>query len=300
MLERQLEAARDRFEVGDITRTDVSQAESRLARATALRVAAEGDLTSSRAIYERVIGAMPGRLNQPEVSLALPPTLEEAPGLASTRNPNLLSARYTAEAASERIKVVRGELLPEFQVVGKVERSKQTGSPAQMKESASVTAELTVPIYQSGSVQSRVREAKQVSGQRRVQVEEARRQAVEDAIQAWEDLATARAQIRAFESEVRAAGIALDGIEEEATVGARTVLDVLDAEQEFLDAQANLVRVQRDAIVAQYQLLAAIGRLSAEELGLQVEYYDETEHYRQVRGKWFGLGAGGIERAAPQ
>ncbi|MFQ5955330.1 MAG: TolC family outer membrane protein [Kiloniellales bacterium] len=299
VLERQLEAARDRFEVGEITRTDVSQAESRLSRATAQRIAAEGDLTSSRATYEKVIGVMPGRLMKPEVRLALPAKLQESVELASAENPNVVSAQYTAAAASERIKVVRGELLPEFEVVGKVERTKETGTPQQMSESASVTAELTVPIYQSGSVQSRVREAKQVFGQRQVELEEARRQAIEDAVQAWENLETARAQIRAFQSEVRATGIALEGVQEEATVGARTVLDVLDAEQEFLDAQVNLVRAERDEIVAQYQLTAAIGRLTAEDLGLAVEYYDETQHYRRVRGKWFGLGAGEIDPGGP-
>ena len=298
VLERQLEATRDRFEVGEITRTDVSQAESRVSRATAQRVAAEGDLASSRATYEKVVGVMPGRLAKPEVALELPSNLGETVGLAKVRNPDVVTAEHTAAAASQRVKVVRGELLPEFDVVGKVERSKQAGAPEQMSESASVIAELTVPIYQSGSVQSRVREAKQVFGQRRVEVEEARRLAIEAAIRAWENLQTARAQIRAFQSEVRATGIALEGVSEEATVGARTVLDVLDAEQEFLDAQVSLVRAERDEIVVQYQLTAAIGRLTAEELGLAVAYYDETRHYRQVRGKWFGLGGGETEPGA--
>ena len=132
-----------------------------------------------------------------------------------------------------------------------------------MSESASIAAELTVPLYQSGSVQSRVREAKQVFGQRRVQVEQARRLAVEGAIQAWKNLQSARAQIRAFQAQVSATDIALEGVRQEADVGARTVLDVLDAEQEFLDAQVNLVRAQRDEIVAQYQLLSSVGRLTA-------------------------------------
>ncbi len=299
VLERQLEAARERFKVRVVTRTDVSQAVSRLARATAQRVAAEGDLTSSRATYERVIGTVPGRLIKPKVTLALPLTLEEATGLASTGNPKVVSARHIVQAASQRIKVVRGELLPELAIVGRVERSKERDSPRDMSESASLTAQLTVPIYLSGSVQSRVREAKQLFGQRRVEVEEARRQAIEAAVQAVEALETARAQIHAFESETRATGIALKGVQEESSVGARTVLDVLDAEQEFLDAQVNLVRVQRDEIVAQFQLLAAIGQFTAEELGLAVDYYDATKHYWQVRGKWFGIGGGRVGRNGP-
>jgi TolC family type I secretion outer membrane protein len=299
VLARQLEATRDRFEVGEVTRTDVSQAESRLAGATGNRVAAEGDLAASRATYQNVIGRLPGRLVKPVVTLALPETLEDSTTLAQQENPNLVAARFDAKAASQRIKVVRGELLPELNVVGAVQRQKQVGATAQMSESVSVIAELAVPIYQSGSVQSRVREAKQVFGQRRVEIEQARRQAVEDAIQAWENLESARAQIRAFQAQVEATTIALDGVEQEATVGARTVLDILDAEQERLDAQVSLVRAERDEIVARFQLLQAVGRLTAEGLQLPVEYYDETRHYRQVRDKWFGLGPGQVDRGDP-
>jgi len=299
VLRRQLEATRDRFEVGEITRTDVSQAESRLARATGQRVASEADLAGSRATYEKVVGTMPGRLVKPEVALTLPSTLEEATALSQAQNPDVVFARHTAAAAAQRIKVVRGELLPELSVVGRVDRSKQTTTPDAMSESASVTAELTVPIYQSGSVQSRVREAKQVFGQRRVEVEQARRLAIEGAIQAWENLQSAQAQIRAFQAQVTATDVALQGVRQEAEVGARTVLDVLDAEQEFLDAQVNLVRAQRDEIVAQYQLLTSVGRLTARDLGLEVDLYDETEHYRRVRSKWFGIGPGEVDSGAP-
>jgi TolC family type I secretion outer membrane protein len=299
VLTRQLEATRDRFEVGEVTRTDVSQAESRLAGATGTRVAAEGDLASSRAVYQNVIGALPGRLVKPVVTLALPASLEESTGVAQRENPSVVAARFNAEAASQRIDVVRGELLPELNLVGAVDRRKEVGTSGQMSESVSVIAELAVPIYQSGSVQSRVRAAKQVFGQRRVEVEQARRQAVEDAIQAWENLETARAQIRAFQAQVEATTIALEGVEQEATVGARTVLDILDAEQERLDAQVSLVRAERDEIVARFQVLQAVGRLSAEELQLPVPYYDDTRHYRDVRGKWFGLGSGEVDAGGP-
>ncbi len=295
VLARQLEATGDRFEVGEITRTDVAQAESRLSRATAQRVASEGDLASSRATYEKVVGTMPGRLAKPEVTLALPSTLEAATGLSQAQNPDVVFARHTASAASQRIKVVRGELLPELNLVGRLDRSKQIASASSMSERATIAAELTVPLYQSGSVQSRVRQAKQVFGQRRVQVEQARRLAVEGAIQAWENLQSARAQIRAFQAQVSATDVALEGVRQEADVGARTVLDVLDAEQEFLDAQVNLVRAQRDEIVAQYQLLSSVGRLTARDLDLELELYDETENYSRVRGKWFGLGPGQVD-----
>jgi outer membrane protein TolC len=147
---------------------------------------------------------------------------------------------------------------------------------------------VTIPIYQAGSVESRVREARQTAGQRRIQIEEARRQVVETAIRAWEGLTTARATIESRQSQVRAAGIALEGVRQEALVGSRTTLDTLDAEQELLDSRVQLVQAQRDEMVAAFTVLSASGQLSARLLDLKVPYYDHTKHYKQVRDKWWG------------
>ena len=143
-------------------------------------------------------------------------------------------------------------------------------------------------LYQAGSTESRVREARQTAGQRRIQIEESRRQVVENAIRAWEGLTTARATIDSRQSQVRASEIALEGVRQEALVGSRTTLDTLDSEQELLDARVQLVQAQRNEMVAAFSVLSATGQLSARQLGLKVPFYDHTKHYKQVRGKWWG------------
>ena len=145
-----------------------------------------------------------------------------------------------------------------------------------------------MPLYQQGEVSSRIREAIQLAGQRRLEIEEARRSVIEEAASAFELFASARASILSREAESRAARIAQEGVTQEAAVGSRTVLDVLNAEQALLDAQVNLVRDQRDAIVASYALLAAVGGLTAENLVLPVDLYDQKKYYLQVRDKLWG------------
>ena len=152
-----------------------------------------------------------------------------------------------------------------------------------------------MPLYQAGAVSSRVRQAKQIEGQRRQQLDEAKRNAEQRAVSAWEALQSAQAQIESFESQVRANEIALEGVRQEYSVGVRTTLDVLDAEQEFFDSQVNLVGAQRDEIVAGFQLLSAVGRMTAYELGLPVELYDMVRDYEAVDDAWFGLDAPGTE-----
>ncbi len=292
VLERQLQATRDRFSVGEVTRTDVAQAEARLSRARADRVTAEGDLEASRARYENVVGARPGNLVQPPGLSELPATFEEALSLATAQNPNVISAKFIERAARDGVDIVAGELLPTISLNARVARNRETNVSDGLSDTEIVTTRIRVPFYQSGSVTSRLREAKQVVGQRRMQISVARRDAVEDATRAWEDLQTSRAEIRAFTTEANANSIALEGVEEEAAAGLRTVLDVLDAEQELLDARVNLVRAQRDEVVAGFRLLTAVGRLTAQDLGLPVEIYDPNRYYERVRLKLWGLGDG--------
>lgn len=290
VLRRQLEAARDRFRVGEITRTDVSQAEARLARSTADRVQAEGNLAASRANYERVVGELPGRLELPDVVPPLPMARPDAAALAATNNPSVIAAEYTAAAASDTVRVVRGELLPEVRVVGEVARDEETSQADRRTDRASVTARLTVPLYEAGSVYSRTREANQTVAQRRNETDDVRRQAVEAATRSWETLEAFRARRSSLEANIRAAEIALEGVQQEAAVGSRTVLDILDAEQELFTARVEEVRVRRDEIVAVFELASAIGTLTAHDLKLPVQLYDLEEYYRAVRNKWIGFG----------
>ena len=288
VLSRQLQATLDRFDVGEVTRTDVAQAESRVARATAERIQAEGDLEVSRAFFEQVVGEKPTAVPNPGYPPSLPTGVGEAVNLARDGNPVVISATFDERASRAFIEAVKGELLPSIDLVGDASRSRNEGTPDRTVDDITVTAELTVPLYQQGAVSSRIREAIQLAGENQLQVEEARRAAIENAKSGYEQLLTARASIQSREAEVRAAKIALEGVEQEAAVGSRTVLDVLDAEQELLDAQVSLVLDQRDAIVASYQLLAAVGRLTARDLGLTVNRYDQKSHYLRVRDRLWG------------
>ncbi len=287
VLERQLEATRDRFEVGELTRTDVAQAESRLQLAIANRVNAEGNLANADAVYIDVIGHEPGDLAFPSGPSGLPASGDDAIEAARVNSPGVVSADFDERAALADVSMVRGELYPTLTLNGTVSQN-EDGAVTTETTSRSLTATLRIPLYQSGAVYSRLREAKQTASQRRSDVVGSQRDAVREATRTWESLATARASITAFEAAVRAQEIALEGTEQEAQVGSRTVLDVLDAEQELLDARVSLVRAERDEIVASFDLLSAMGRLSAEALMLPVEYYDFVAHYDQVRSLWIG------------
>jgi len=288
VLARQLQASRDRFEVGEVTRTDVSQAESRLAGATADRISAAGNLRASRATFERVIGIVPGQLIQPPIPGDLPTSLETSIAQAETGAPPVIAAVFSERAAADGIDLARGALLPEVTVSGQVSRTYEPSSQLDRQDSASITAQVRVPLYQAGAVSSQVREARFNAGQARIEVDEARRTAIEEAIRAWEFLTTARASIDSLNAQVAAAEIALEGVRQEALVGSRTVLDVLDAEQELLDARVSLVTAQRDEVVAAYEVLSAVGVLTARARGLPVDYYDVERDYEATRNRLWG------------
>jgi TolC family type I secretion outer membrane protein len=295
VLTRQLEATQDRFDVGELTRTDIAQSESRLSSATADRIGAQGNLSSSRATFERVVGIFPGTLEQPPLPGRMPEGRPAVVDIAETANPSVLAAGFDELVAQRSVREVEGELLPSVELQGSIGYQHERSTRTSEGTTAEVLAVVRVPLYQQGGVSSRVREAKQVASQRRLQVRQALRQAREDAISAWENLETARAQIASLQQSVRANEIALEGVRQENAVGARTVLDVLDAEQELLDAQVSLVGAQRDEVVASFQVLSAIGRMTAADLSLATAVYDPETDYRAVREKWFGLEAPGTE-----
>jgi outer membrane protein TolC len=189
--------------------------------------------------------------------------------------------------------VVFGELLPQVSLVGQVGADDELNSRNVSVGSAAILVQVVIPLYQAGGVESRVRESKQLTAQRRQQLDEARRLAIQDATTAWQALETARAQIESFTAEVEATKVALDGVRQEQQVGLRPVIDVLDQQQEVLISEVSLVTARRDSIVAAYQTLAAIGKLTAVDLQLPVELYDPEKHYKEVRDKWWGLNASG-------
>jgi outer membrane protein len=292
VLRKQLEATQDRFRVGEVTRTDVAQAESQLAQATATRTAAEGQLQVSRAEYARAVGRPPGRLILPRERPGLPATREEALSLAANDNFTVISANFAELAARDNVKVVRGQLLPQISVIGDLNRAYDASESFKgtAQTSAAIAARMTIPLYEGGAVYSQTRQAEQAVGQRRSQVDDARRAAVQTATQNWETLQSARASIASFAAAVRAAQIALEGTQQEALVGSRTVLDVLIADQQLLTTQSQLVTAQHDAALAEFNLAAAVGRLIAPDLNLKVPLYDMEKHYKAVKGSWIGFG----------
>jgi outer membrane protein len=288
VLRRQLDATTDRFEVGEITRTDVSQAEARYAGAVASRIAAESDLQATRATFEQIIGVPPENLEWPDEVSGLPTTLEDSIQLAESQQPSLIAAEYTARAAVDNVREVRGELLPTVSLEASSTQNWESSNHDSYSNVQAVVATVSVPLYQAGSVYSRLRAAKSSAGQSRLEVDLTQQQVRASAVQSWESLQSARAQIDSLTSQVDSSRIALEGVQREAQVGSRTVLDVLDAEQELLDAQVNLVLARRNERVASFQLLSAVGMLTAQSLGLPVEAYQPANHYDDVRDQWFG------------
>lgn len=288
VLERQLEATRDRFSVGEVTRTDVSQAEARLAGAKADLISAQGDLANTSAQYERLVGNKPSNLEIPNPLPGLPTSVTDVLAIAQEQHPDVIQAQYTEDAARSDIRLSKGSLYPEVNLSAGVQRAYEASQDDLTADSAEILAEVTVPLYQKGAVYSSVRAAKQTAAQARVQVDEARRAVIENATSSWETLVTARASIESQQAQVASAEVALDGVQREASVGSRTVLDVLDQEQELLQARVNLVGSRRDAAVAEFQVKAAMGALNAQVLGLPVEIYDTESNYNKVKDQWWG------------
>ena len=291
VLRRRLQAAQDQFEVGEVTRTDVAQAEARLARAIAEQVSAEGLLEASRARYHHVVGELPGRLEQPPPLAGLPQTKDEAVEAAATDNPNITAAMFDERAVRDDIEAIRGEMLPTVNLVGTVTHSNDQGLRGARSNDAAISATVSVPLYEAGRTTSRRRQAIQLASRARALIESRRREAVEQAVSAWENLGSARAGLESLTTEVRASEIALDGLQQEAEVGTRTLLDVLDAEQDLLDARVNVVRTQRAEAVASYRLIAAVGRLTAELQSVDAPLYDVQSHYDRARREWWDPGA---------
>lgn len=292
-LGRQLTATRDRFQVGEVTRTDVFQAEARLAGATANRVGAEGSLERSRATYRNVVGEVPGVLAQPTIPTNLPSDLGRVVAAAKDQNPDIIAAEFSERSSLDTVDQIRGELYPSVRLSGTAQRDWERTFEGARTTTYEALVNLDVPLYQSGAVYSRIRQSKQNVVENRKRLDQTRQDAIESATSAWNDLQTARAALRSFRTAVQANEVALEGVQREAEVGARTVLDVLDAEQELVDSQVNLVRAQRDEYVAMFNLKTALGELTARRLGLPVDFYDPTKHYDAVRNRWFGTDSPG-------
>ena len=290
VLEDKLKETGERSTAGELTGTDVRQAESRLARARVSRYQAESALTQDRAAFARLVGNAPGTLKAPTLVLDAPRTLADIVHVAESRNPDVVAAQFAVEEADAEIRLNKGSLLPEVDLIGNTTRGyAQDISIPGREDSSQVLVQLTVPLYRSGTDYSKARAAQQTYSQRRDELDEARRKAHETADNSWASLQSSQSALEADSGEVDAASNALEGVKEENKVGTRTTLDVLNAEQELLDARIDQVKSRRDRDFAVLQIKAAVGTLTAERLRLPVEPYDPRRHYEDVRGQWAGF-----------
>jgi len=275
VLHQQVEATHSRFTAGEVTKTDISQSDARLSAATASRTRAEGTLANDRATFMRLTGEAPVALTPPALTLPLPENTDDALAQAEQNNPALIAARYGHTAAQADITKAQGALLPEVNLEGRVGRAwdQDLMIPSRQDE-ATIMARVTIPLYRTGADYARTRAAQQTTVQKRLELEETRRMVRESVLRSWQNLKTAQAAIAAFESEQKANELALHGVQEESKVGTRTTLDVLNARQELLTAQVNLVKARHDEVVARLQLKAALGGLTPEALKLSIKAYD--------------------------
>src|SRR5713101_6934397 len=293
VLEVTLRQTRDRFTAGEVTRTDVAQAESRLAAGRSQLSQAESNYVTAQAQYLQVIGVPPpARLAPaPPVDRLSPRTLDGAIARGRTEHPLITTSMYNVDIALQQVKIAEAALAPVLAAVGNVQKNYGSTQSLAVLETlqASIAAQLTVPLYQGGAEYAAIRQAKETLGQRRLDLDTARDQVQSSVIQGWGQNEAAKAQINSTQAQVTAAEVALNGVREEARVGQRTTLDVLNAQQALVNARVALVTAQRDRVVASYTVLAAVGSLSPQILGLKIQVYDPVVHYQQVRDAWGGV-----------
>ncbi len=287
-LAQELKAVQAQVELGEKTPTDTAQAEARLARAVADLIAAEGALQNSIANYVTVIGEKPGLMEVPAQLADLPASREQLVELARQQSFLIARAQYTAQQAKSDIAVSSARLQPSISLEGRADRALQSQLPRDQRNLYEATLKLSIPLYQKGSEWAGLRQSTQTAGQRRFDLEQSRKQSVENAINAWENWVAAKERITQFKAEVVATKRSRDGAVLEAEVGQRAFLDVLDSQRDLVNAQLQLEQAKRDEVIARYQMLSVIGLLTADYLKLPVESYDIIGHYKAVRNKWIG------------
>ncbi len=286
-LDKQARAAASRFEVGEVTRTDVSQSRARVSGAQGDVAASKANLEGSVANYIAAVGHKPGKLKYTRLG-KVPGSLEGALSTAQEINPNILAASWAFDASRHDVEVAKGDLLPELnlEAAGRYTVSPEKG--VAHSESFAVAGVLTVPIYQSGREYASIRQAKQTSSRRQIAIVEATREVRRQVTASWYTMVSSQQSISSAKSQVAAAALALDGINQEYLVGSRTTIDVLNAEQEVLSARIGLVNAEYAQMISQYQLLQSMGKLTSRHLGLGGHIYDPKVNYDRVKDKWIG------------
>ena len=290
VLEQTLKQTRDRFNVGEVTRTDVAQSEAQLAAGRTQQLTAESNLTTTRSNFRRIIGNEPNALQAGSpVDRFLPNTLPGAVDLGLTQNPNVTAAMFGIDVSFLNVKVAEGALFPTVTLQASAQQAYEQTYAVQRQFGASAIAQVSIPVYQGGAEYSLIRQSKETLAQQRLALEQVRDQTRASVVQAWGQLLAGRAQVASAQAQVQASEIALNGVREEAKAGQRTTLDVLNAQQALVNARVALVTAQHDRVVASYAVLNAVGRLSPSVMKLNTSVYDPTVHYQQVRDSWVGV-----------
>ena len=290
VLEQTLKQTRDRFNVGEVTRTDVAQSEAQLAAGRTQQLTAESNLTTTRSNFRRIIGNEPGQLSAGSpVDRFLPGTLAASIDVGLTENPNVTAAMFGVDVNFLNVKVNEGALFPTVTLQASAQQGYETSITTPKQFLASAVAQVSVPIYQGGAEYALIRQSKESLAQQRLVLEQTRDQARATVVTAWGQLLAGKAQVASAQAQVQAAEIALNGVREEARAGQRTTLDVLNQQQALVNARNSLVVAQHDRVVASYSVLSAIGRLSPQVLRLGTTTYDPSVHYHQVRDSWVGV-----------
>jgi outer membrane protein len=290
VLEQTLKQTNDRFNVGEVTRTDVAQSEAQLAAGKTQLLTAESTLVTTKSNFRRIIGNEPQALAPGSpVDRYLPGTLPSAVDLGLTENPNVTAAMFGIDVSYLQVKVNEGALLPTVTMQLAAQQTYESTMTLYRSFGASATAQLSVPIYQGGAEYSLIRQSKETLAQQRLALEQTRDQTRANVVTAWGQLVAGKAQVQSAQSQVTASEIALNGVREEAKAGQRTTLDVLNAQQALVNARVALVTAQHDRVVASYSVLNSVGRLSPQVLNLPTTVYDPSVHYQQVRDSWAGV-----------
>ncbi|MET4384393.1 outer membrane protein [Bradyrhizobium sp. F1.4.3] len=290
VLEQTLKQTRDRFNVGEVTRTDVAQSEAQLAAGNTQELQAESNLTTTRSTFRRIIGNEPTNLAPGSpVDRFLPGTLASSVSLSLVENPNVTASMYGIDVNYLQVKINEGALLPTINFQVAATQSYEQTMTIFRSFGASAVASVSAPIYQGGAEYALIRQSKENLAQQRLNLETTRDQTRANVVQAWGQLVAGKAQVSSAQAQVTASEIALNGVREEAKAGQRTTLDVLNAQQALVNARVALVTAQHDRVVASYSVLSAVGRLAPQVLGLATTVYDPSVHYQQVRDSWAGV-----------
>src|ERR1700722_10267057 len=290
VLEQTLKQTQDRFNVGEVTRTDVAQSEAPLAAGKTQELTAEANLVTTKSNFRRIIGNEPSNLAPGSpVDRFLPAALPAAVELSLIENPNVTAAMFGVDVNFLQVKIAEGALLPSVSLVVAAQQAYEQTLITPKQFTASATAQISVPIYQGGGEYSLIRQSKENVAQQRLNLDQVRDQTRANTVTACGQLEAGKATVSSAQSQVTASEIALNGVREEAKAGQRTTLDVLNAQQALVNARVALVTAQHDRVVASYSVLSTVGRLSPQVLNLPTQTYDPSVHYQQVRDSWFGV-----------